>query len=164
MASGPDFPLDELYREVVLDHSRRPRGRDPLARVDVSARGFNPVCGDEVEVRVRVEDETVAGVQVAGRGCAICTASGSLLAEVLPGRHLDETGSIIEAFRCLMHGQAPVPAIDLGDLEVLSGVARFPVRVKCAMLPWVTLEDALRAWRVGLPAQVTSSEREETST
>ncbi len=155
--------LDELYREVVMDHSRRPRGRDPLPRVDATARGFNPVCGDEVEVRVAVEGNQVAGVQVAGRGCAICTASGSILAEVLPGRRLDETSSTVEAFRCLMHGQPTAPDIDLGDLEALSGVARFPVRVKCAMLPWVTLEDALRAWRVGLPTQVAGREREETS-
>lgn len=161
MASRSDIPLDELYREVVLDHSRRPRGRDPLPRVDVSARGFNPVCGDEVEVRVRVEAEAVAGVQVTGRGCAICTASGSILAEVLPGRRLDETTSTIEAFRGVMHGQAPATEVDLGDLEALSGVARFPVRVKCAMLPWVTLEEALDAWRAGAPVTVATTEREE---
>jgi nitrogen fixation protein NifU and related proteins len=162
MASGSTLPLDELYRELVLDHSRRPRGREPLARVDASARGFNPICGDEVEVRVRVEAEKVAAVQVAGRGCAICTASGSILAEVLPGRRLEETASTIEAFRCLMHGQPPSTEVDLGDLEALSGVVRFPVRVKCAMLPWVTLEDALDAWRNGGPAAVVTTEREET--
>jgi nitrogen fixation protein NifU and related proteins len=160
MDSGSTLPLDELYREMVLDHSRRPRGRDPLVRVDASARGFNPVCGDEVEVRVAVEAETVAGVQVAGRGCAICTASGSILAEVLPGRRLDEATSTIEAFRCLMHGRALATGVDLGDLEALSGVARFPVRVKCAMLPWVTLEDALDAWRTGAPVTVAATERE----
>jgi nitrogen fixation NifU-like protein len=129
--------------------------------VDASARGFNPVCGDEVEVRVRVEAATVAGVQVTGRGCAICTASGSLLAEVLPGRRLDQTTSTIEAFRGVMHGQAPTGEVELGDLEALSGVARFPVRVKCAMLPWVTLEDALEAWQSGGPLLVASTEREE---
>ncbi len=161
MASGPDSSLDELYREVVMDHGRRPRGRDPLPRVDASARGFNPVCGDEVEVRVAVEGNHVAGVQVTGRGCAICTASGSILAEVLPGRGLDETTSTIEAFRCLMHGRPPAAEVDLGDLEALSGVARFPVRIKCAMLPWVTLEDALTARQPGGPLTMATTEGEE---
>lgn len=155
-----DEPLDELYREVVLDHHRRPRGREPLARVDASARGFNPVCGDEVEVRVALEGELLAGVQVAGRGCAICTASGSMLAELLRGLPLSEVHGLTEGFRDLMHGRALPPELDLGDLEALAGVARFPVRVKCAMLPWVTLEDALGSHATGSGAGVVSTERE----
>lgn len=161
MDSGSTLALEELYREVVLDHSRRPRGREPLERVDISARGFNPVCGDEMEVRLRVETGEVAGVQVSGRGCAICTASGSILAEVLPGRHLDGVASTVEAVRGLMHGQPPGGGVDLGDLEALSGVARFPVRVKCAMLPWVTLEDAIDVWRAGGPVPVASTQGDE---
>ncbi len=157
-----DEPLDDLYREVVLDHHRRPRGREPLARVDASARGFNPLCGDEVEVRVALDAGCVAGVQVAGRGCAICTASGSMLAELAPGRAVAEVHRLAEGFRDLMHGRRLPPDLDLGDLEALGGVARFPVRVKCAMLPWVTLEDALRSHATGQRTGVVSTEREET--
>lgn len=155
-----DEPLDDLYREVVLDHHRRPRGREPLARVDASARGFNPVCGDEVEVRVTVEGARLAAVQVAGRGCAICTASGSMLAELARGQALPDARRLADGFRDLMHGRVPPPGVDLGDLEALAGVARFPVRVKCAMLPWVTFEDALGALATGRSAGVVSTERE----
>lgn len=157
----PDEPLDELYREVVLDHHRRPRGREPLARVDASARGFNPVCGDEVEVRVALEAGCLAGVQVVGRGCAICTASGSMLAELTCGLAVPDVRRRAEGFRDLMHGRGLSPEIDLGDLEALGGVARFPVRVKCAMLPWVTLEDALRSHETGSATGVVTTEEEQ---
>lgn len=144
----------------MLDHHRRPRGREPLARVDASARGFNPVCGDEVEVRVAVEGERLAGVQVTGRGCAICTASGSMLAEATAGLGMPAVHRLAEGFRDVLHGRAVPPDVDLGDLEALRGVARFAVRVKCAMLPWVTLEDALRSHATGTAAGVASTEEE----
>lgn len=153
--------LDSLYREVVLDHHRHPRGREPLPRFDASARGSNPVCGDEVEIRVALDGERLSGVEVTGRGCAICTASGSMLAELLRGLPLSEVYGLAEGFRGLMHGRELPAAADVGDLEALGGVARFPVRVKCAMLPWVTLEDALRSHATGHGAGVVSTEREE---
>lgn len=153
--------LDELYREVVLDHHRRPRGRAPLARVDASARGLNPMCGDEVEVNVALDGDQLAGVQVSGRGCAICTASGSMLAELVPGQPVAETLRLAAGFRALMHGREATPTVDLGDLEALAGVARFPVRVKCAMLPWVTLEDALRPRAAEPGTRMVTTEREE---
>ncbi|HPW54247.1 MAG: SUF system NifU family Fe-S cluster assembly protein [Thermoanaerobaculaceae bacterium] len=154
-------PLDDLYREVVLDHQRHPRGREPLARVDASAHGFNPVCGDEVEVRLALDAESVAGVQVTGRGCAICTASGSMLAELVPGLDVAEVFRLIEGFRDLLRGNEVPPELDLGDLAGLGGVARFPVRVKCAMLPWVTLEDAVRSHAIGHAAGVARAGKEE---
>lgn len=153
--------LDELYREVVLDHHRRPRGRAPLARVDASAQGLNPMCGDEVVVRVALDGDRLAGVQVSGRGCAICTASGSMLAELVAGQSIAATGRVAAGFRALMHGHEVPPAVELGDLEALGGVARFPVRVKCAMLPWVTLEDALRPRASEPGTRVVTTEREE---
>jgi nitrogen fixation NifU-like protein len=152
---------DELYREVVLDHHRRPRGRAPLARVDASARGLNPVCGDEVELRLTLDGDEVAGVQVSGRGCAICTASGSMLAELVPGQSVGEVLAVADGFRALMHGRDLPAAIDLGDLEALAGVSRFPVRVKCAMLPWVTLENALLPRAAAPETRVVSTEREK---
>lgn len=149
MVDRPDVALDDLYREVVLDHHRRPRGRAPLPRVDARAHGFNPVCGDEVHLAVALDGDRIAGVEIRGHGCAICTASGSMLAELLPGRSVSEAEAQAETFRAVMHGGSWPPGSDPGDLEALEGVKNFPVRVKCALLPWVTLRDALRAWREG---------------
>lgn len=159
----PDRPfaeLDELYREVVLDHYRSPRGREPLPAPDVQHGGFNPVCGDEVHVALEVDDGRVRNVQVRSRGCAISVASGSMLAELLPGRSYGECERITDAFRAMLQGAEPPGDLDLGDLEALRGVSRFPVRVKCAMLPWMTLREALRAYREdrGAPGKVTSTE------
>ncbi len=161
MTDRPEVALDELYREVVLDHHRHPRGRTPLQRVDARAHGFNPVCGDEVVLNVALDGERLAGIEVQGRGCAICTASGSMMAELLSGRTAGEADDAAEAFRAMMHGQDVPPAVDLGDLEALEGVKKFAVRVKCAMLPWVTLQDALRAWRSGARAAESTTELEE---
>jgi len=111
----PDVALDDLYREVVMDHHRRPRGRAPLGRVDATAHGFNPVCGDEVVISLALDGDRVTGVQVQGRGCAICTASGSMMAEMIPGHTAAEAEATAEAFRAVMHG-APAPAgAELGD-------------------------------------------------
>jgi len=160
MVDRPEVALDELYREVVLDHHRHPRGRAPLPRVDARAHGFNPVCGDEVVLSLALDGERIAGVQVAGRGCAICTASGSIMAEMVPGRTVAEAATTSEAFRSVMHG-SPAPAgVDLGDLEALEGVQKFAVRVKCAMLPWVTLADAVRAWRSGAGESESTTEED----
>lgn len=154
------LPLDELYREVVLDHYRKPRGRSPLERVDALAHGHNPLCGDEIDLAVSLDGERVTGVQVTGRGCAICTASGSILAEIVPGRTAAEADTAAEAFRQVMHGNPAPEDVDLGDLELLEGVRNFPVRVKCALLPWVTLRDALEAWRKGEHAAVSTTEED----
>ncbi|MGD1146743.1 MAG: Fe-S cluster assembly sulfur transfer protein SufU [Thermoanaerobaculaceae bacterium] len=160
MVDRPEVALDELYREVVMDHHRHPRGRAPLARVDTRAHGFNPVCGDDVLLSVALDGERIAGVQVEGGGCAICTASGSIMAEMLPGRTIPEAEATSEAFRGVMHGTQAPAGIDLGDLEALEGVRKFAVRVKCAMLPWVTLADALRAWRTGTAETTSTTEQE----
>ena len=160
MTDRDDVTLDELYREVVLDHHRQPRGRAPLARVDATARGFNPVCGDEVQLEVAMDGDRIEAVRVDGRGCAICTASGSIMAEMLPGETAVQACRQAEAFRTVMRGGEPDGEVDLGDLEALEGVKRFPVRVKCAMLPWVTLKDALRAWSDGDAAQLCTTEEE----
>ena len=160
MVDRPEVALDELYREVVLDHHRHPRGRAPIGRVDARAHGFNPVCGDEVVLSLALDGETIAGVQVQGRGCAICTASGSIMAEMVPGRTLAEAETTSEAFRGVMHGQPTPAGADLGDLEALEGVQKFAVRVKCAMLPWVTLADAVRAWRSGAGEAASTTEED----
>jgi nitrogen fixation NifU-like protein len=161
MVDRPEVALDELYREVVLDHHRRPRGRTPLARVDARAHGLNPVCGDEIHLNLSLDGDRITGVEVQGRGCAICTASGSMMAELVPGHTEGEAAAFAEVFRNVMHGKPAPAGTDLGDLEALEGVRRFPVRVKCALLPWVTLLDALRAWRDGDAEATATTETEE---
>jgi len=141
------FPeLDALYRDVVLDHYRAPRGRKALADPDVENHGMNPVCGDEVRVALKLKDGQIADAAVWSRGCAISVASGSMLAELLVGKTSAQVKRLHEAFRSMMHDRPGEEGIDLGDLEALEGVKKLPVRVKCALLAWTTLADALRAW------------------
>lgn len=136
--------LDTLYREVVLDHHRHPRGRDPLALVDAHGHGVNPTCGDEVTIELALDGDRIADVSVRGHGCAISTASGSILAEQLrEGSTVADARRTGEALVALMRGEDPPEDLDLGDLEALEGVRRFPMRIKCALLPWITLRQAL---------------------
>lgn len=139
----PTVPLSEIYRDVVLDHYRSPRGRSEIASPDARAEGQNPLCGDEVTLALKFEDDRIRDVEVHGRGCSISVASGSMLAELLPGKTKQEAHRILHAFKALMHGRPAPEGLDLGDLDALEGVKKFPVRVKCALLAWTTLEDAL---------------------
>lgn len=136
-------PLDEIYRDVVLDHYRSPRGRAAVASPDVHVEGTNPLCGDEVTLELKFDGDIISHVGVRGRGCSISVASGSMLAELLPGKTRAEAVHILASFKELMHGRKPADATELGDLDALEGVNKFPVRVKCALLAWTTLEEAL---------------------
>jgi len=141
------FPeLDALYREVVLDHYRKPRGRKDLSDPDVENQGLNPVCGDEVRVALKMKDGHIQDAAIQSRGCAISVASGSMLAEHLIGKTGPEVERLLEAFRGMLHGREVPEGVDLGDLEALEGVRHLPVRVKCALLAWTTLRDALRTF------------------
>ena len=135
--------LRDLYQEVVFDHYRNPRNRGPLAGASHEAEGHNPLCGDNVKVHVRVEDGVVRDVSFEGEGCAISTASASLMTEALKGRRLDEIGPLAEDFHAMVTGAGGAPHSSLGKLEVLAGVREFPARVKCATLAWHTLRAAL---------------------
>ncbi len=119
-----DDPLDELYRDVVLDHYRSPRGKHPLHRCDICNEGLNPVCGDEVSVGLQLEGETIEDVSVNGRGCSISVASGSMMAELLPGKSCEEAERILRAFKAMMHGEPMQEGIDVGDLDALQGRRR----------------------------------------
>jgi nitrogen fixation NifU-like protein len=141
----PFAELDDLYRDVVLDHYRSPRGREQITEPDVRQEGFNPVCGDEVVVALSLDGGEIREAQVKSRGCAISVASGSMMAEMLPGRTREEIERVSEAFRMMLHGAEVPPDLDVGDLDALRGVSRFPVRIKCAMLPWMTLQQALES-------------------
>jgi len=143
--------FDDLYREVILDHYRRPRGRKVLQCPDVENEGLNPVCGDEVKISLKFEGDRVKDVAVNGRGCAISTAAGSMLAEVLPGKTREEVEVLLQLVKRMMHEEINPTRlneeIDVGDLDALAGVRQFPVRVKCALLAWVTLAEALKTWK-----------------
>ena len=139
----PTVQLDEIYRDVVLDHYKSPRGRNSLENADTTAEGFNPLCGDEVIIELSFDGDRIADVSVQGRGCSISVASGSMLAELLPGKTRKEAETILKAFKAMMHGEPLPEGLDVGDLDALTGVQKFPVRIKCALLAWTTLEDAM---------------------
>lgn len=143
MPSLPEPEFDELYRELILEHYRSPRNRRLLASPDIVAEGYNPLCGDELELHVSFEGDVVSEVGFEGRGCSISQASTSMLTEAILNKSVDEVRALIAAFKAMMTDPEAAPAEELGDLEALQGVAKFPVRVKCATLAWHALEDGL---------------------
>ena len=143
MPSLPEPEFEELYRELILEHYRNPRNRRALASPDVAAEGYNPLCGDEVELHVTFDGDRVSEVGFQGRGCSISQASTSMLTEAILNKDVAEVRALIAAFKAMMTDPEGDPAEELGDLEALQGVARFPVRVKCATLAWHALEDGL---------------------
>ncbi len=137
--------LRDLYQEVVIDHGRKPRNfRTPTAFTH-EALGHNPLCGDKLHLYLNVEDGRISDLAFMGSGCAISTASASLMSEHLKGKTLAETESIFQAFHQMLTQQNALPDTDkLDKLAVLSGVHEYPTRVKCATLPWHTLQAALK--------------------
>ena len=138
----PEPLLDDLYREILLDHYRSPRNRGDLGgRATHSAEGANPLCGDELTVELVVEDGRIAEIAFGGRGCSISQASASMMTLYVRARAAGEALAGVEAFqRMMLNGEV---IEEFGDIEALAGVAKFPVRVKCASLAWKTLEQAL---------------------
>jgi nitrogen fixation NifU-like protein len=142
--------LRELYQEVILDHHKKPRNYRPLENASATVEGYNPLCGDRVTVYVRLADGIVKDISFQGSGCAISTASASMMTESLKGKTLAEAEALFKSFRQLVTGapdpnagEEPAEVPGLGKLAVFSGVREFPVRVKCATLPWHTLQAAL---------------------
>jgi nitrogen fixation NifU-like protein len=144
-----DTELDELYREIILDHYRSPRNRGSLDQPSASSEGDNPLCGDEVRVDLNIRDGRVFDVRFEGKGCSISQASASMMTEAIKGLSLEEVESLFETFKAMMYSAAEVDMDALGDLEALQGVRKFPVRVKCATLAWNTLQEALEEFRKG---------------
>lgn len=136
--------LGALYQEMILDHYRRPRNKGTLENPDASVEMKNPLCGDEIALQVEFDGDSVRDLKFSGRGCSISQASASMMTQLLKGKTRAEIESIRKQFRGLMVGEASA-ADDpqLGSLRALSGVARFPARVKCALLAWNALETAL---------------------
>ncbi len=137
--------LFELYQELILDHNKSPRNRRKLDCPCKSAEGYNPLCGDRVTVFVKVKDGIVEEVTFEGTGCAISTASASLMTQCLKGVKVEEAKQLFEKFHSLVMGDAEKSdeGPELGKLAVFSGVCRFPARVKCATLAWHTVNEAL---------------------
>lgn len=143
--------LEELYREVILDHYRNPRNRGHLDSPDATAEGVNPLCGDEIHIEVTFDGDTVSDVAVEGQGCSISQSSASMMTEAIKGKSRSEISELVSRFRKMMSldesedsGLDPErPGSVLGDIEALQGVRQYPVRIKCASLGWNTLMEAL---------------------
>jgi len=143
--------LEELYREVILDHYRNPRNKGHLVSPDATAEGVNPLCGDEITIELNMSDGVVSDVAVAGQGCSISQSSASMMSEAIKGKTRQEIEDLVARFRKMMSlDDSDDPGLDperpgavLGDLEALQGVRQYPVRIKCASLGWNTLIEAL---------------------
>jgi nitrogen fixation NifU-like protein len=133
--------LRDLYQEVIFDHYRAPRNYGPLASANRDAEGHNPLCGDQVKLHLQVEDGVIHDAHFEGSGCAISTASASLMTEMLKGRREEEALRLMDAFQRMVTGAGDPEG--LGKLEALAGVREFPQRVKCATLAWHTMQAAL---------------------
>lgn len=141
--------LEDLYREIILDHYRSPRNRGDLpVPPAVVAEGHNPLCGDEIQIYLQVDDGVVTDVKVGGQGCSISQSSASMMSSAAKGKTVAEVRALVRRFKSMMSIEddtdtSPVPEVKLGDLEALQGVVKFPVRIKCATLAWNTLINAL---------------------
>jgi nitrogen fixation protein NifU and related proteins len=135
--------LDDLYQELILDHYRRKRGEGTLDAPTVAVDQTNPLCGDEVHLEMLIEDGRVAEVAHTGQGCSISQASVSMMSVALQGRSLEDALGVVEHFRQVMHGDEAGDEEVLGDAVALEGVAKYPVRIKCALLGWMAAKDAI---------------------
>ena len=138
--------LEDLYREIILDHYKSPRNRGSLEPPAVRAEGHNPLCGDEIEVFIAVEDDKVSDIKISGQGCSISQSSASMMSAAIKGKPIAEVRALINRFKHMMSIEEdgePDTSAPLGDLEALQGVVKFPVRIKCAVLSWNTLAEAL---------------------
>jgi len=147
--------LEELYREVILDHYRNPRNKGHLESPDATAQGVNPMCGDEITIDLMISDGVVSSIAVEGQGCSISQSSASMMSEAIKGKTRDEIADLVGRFRKMMSlDESDDPGLDperpgavLGDIEALQGVRKYPVRIKCASLGWNTLLEALGGGR-----------------
>ena len=145
--------LDDLYKEIILDHYRSPRNQGELEPPAHRCEGFNPLCGDEVIVFVSLINQKIEEIKIGGQGCSISQASASMMTEIIKGKSVSEAEEIIHAFKEMMdiyeselsgkETDGTSSSIDLGDLEALQGVVKYPVRIKCATLAWNTLTQSI---------------------
>lgn len=148
--------LNDLYRDVILDHNRQPRNYGGLEPADATIEGFNPMCGDRLTVRLRLADDTISDIRFEGQGCAISTASASLMTEALKGKTRAEALQLFHRVHQHLTDDASPPPDTLGKLAALSGVREYPARVKCATLCWHTLASALQSSNAQVLSAVTT--------
>ncbi len=139
---GTEPLFDDLYRETLLEHYRSPRNRGRLESTTHHAEGLNPVCGDEVRIDLRMDGDRVTGIAFDGQGCSISQATASMMSVQVLGQLVSHATDVQQAFEAMLTANAEPSAI-LGDLEALQGVSKFPVRIKCALLPWKVLAESL---------------------
>jgi nitrogen fixation NifU-like protein len=136
--------LDDIYKEVILDHYKNPRNKRELQGATRTCTGNNPLCGDEITVYVAERDGQLAEVAFTGQGCSISQSSASMMTESLTGRSVDDAETMIKEFRAMMAGEAEPDEDEYGELVALKGVVKYPIRVKCAVLAWDVLQEALQ--------------------
>ncbi len=138
---------DDLYRETILDHYHHPRNRGIIKEPTTTVEGINPLCGDELTLYLQVDNDKISDIKLAAKGCSINTASGSMMAEAVQGHSLAEATKIIDSFKHMMleskSENVSLPA-EMEELEALQGVKKYPVRIKCALLPWNTLMEGIK--------------------
>jgi nitrogen fixation NifU-like protein len=145
MSSAQELPLNSLYQTLILEHYRKPRNRGELPDKTVDVHMVNPVCGDEIKLQMKLEDDVIQAVKFAGQGCSISQASVSMMTGLLEGKRVADADALAARFTAMMKGD-PTAASDrsLGDLRALQGVSKFPVRIKCALLAFDALLEALK--------------------
>jgi nitrogen fixation protein NifU and related proteins len=135
--------LEDLYKEVILDHYKNPRNKRDLPGAEVSCSKNNPLCGDEITVQAHLADGRLTEVTFQGQGCSISQASASMMTEAVSGKGIEDAGALTAEFRGMMEGKVEPSEDEFGDLIALRGVVKYPVRIKCAVLAWDVLQDAL---------------------
>ena len=135
--------LTELYQEIILDHGRKPRNFGEIENPTHTAEGFNPFCGDHVTLQIKVHAGVVQEIRFSGSGCAISTASASMMTQLVKGKPVEAALNLFDRFHKSVVGAADGDSDDLGELNCLSGVRQYPNRIKCATLPWHALKSAL---------------------
>jgi nitrogen fixation NifU-like protein len=133
--------MDELYQEIILEHYKKPKNQVLVSNADIVLKGVNPFCGDEIEITIKLDGDRIEQVGFDGSGCVISQASSSLMTENIKGKSIDEVHSLISEFTKLVKGEDI--QLDLEELCAFRGVAEFPTRIKCALLPWKTLEEGI---------------------
>lgn len=137
--------LTDLYREVIVEHYKHPRNKGELPDPTVRVELYNPVCGDEIELKLAVREGRIEAARFTGKGCSISQASASMMTEAIEGRSVEEVAGLVESFKRFLRGEEPAGGAErLGELVALEGVRRFPVRIKCALLSWSALEQSLQ--------------------
>ncbi|MGZ5295812.1 MAG: Fe-S cluster assembly sulfur transfer protein SufU [Actinomycetota bacterium] len=135
--------LDDIYKEVILDHYKNPRNKRDMPEAELRCTGNNPLCGDEITVFVHEDGDTIADVAFQGAGCSISQSSASMMTEAVTGKQVDQARALAADFRGMMAGEVEPDEDGFGDLVALKGVVKYPIRIKCAVLAWDVLQEAL---------------------